>query len=423
MIAINRRTLATSSLLLMIVKLSSAALAFIFHLLLARQLSVAEYGLFSLALTCLLFSVAFAKQGIEPAIVRFFAIDNDNQSKISRLYIYIVLYTFVNSLLVALVVVTLKGFISSSLLNAAELISLLPVVAGLTVLQTWLAVNASVLKGLKKPLQSMIFTGFFIHAFGILILLSSPPLTGLQALNIFFYAVIITTSLSFLVVKKQLIITCFVIKAFKSSGVNKLYATSRVLFVSSLAALISQQFAVLLLAKYASLADIALYSIALKVSLLISYPLIVLNTITAPLYAKMYHQKQLVDFKNLAWLTTKNLILLATPLCFFVVFFSSDIVSFFGEKYLPSASILSILVLGQWVNLSTGTVISMLVMTGHEKIHRRNSVVMSLLTIVFMYWLIPLHGVIAAAWVSAVSMALFNLISLYYVYRFIYRKC
>ncbi|MDX2369992.1 MAG: oligosaccharide flippase family protein [Colwellia sp.] len=422
MIAINRRTLATNSLLLMIVKLSSAALAFIFHLLMARQLPVAEYGLFSLALTCLMFSVVFAKQGIEPAIVRFFAIDSDNKCKISNLYLYIVLYTFVNSLVVALVIVSLKGFISFSLLNTAELKSLLPVVAGLTAIQTWLSVNNSVLRGLKKPLQSMFFTGFCIHAFGILLLLINPPVTGLQALNLFFYAVIIATCLSFFVVSKQVDITWRNIKNIDSSGINKLYSTSRVLFVSSLAALLSQQFAVLLLARYASLADIALYSIALKVSLLMSYPLIVLNTITAPLYAKMYEQRQFTEFKQLAWLTTKGLILIATPLCLFVMFFSIEIVSFFGEKYLSSATILSILILGQWVNLSTGTVISMLVMTGHEKTHRRNSVASSLFTIVLMYWLIPLHGILAAAWISSASMAMFNLISLYYVYHFIYRK-
>jgi O-antigen/teichoic acid export membrane protein len=423
MAIITKRFLATNSLFLMVIKLSGAGLAFVFHLLLARQLPVAEYGLFSLALTCLMFSVAFAKQGIEPAIVRFFAIESDNKGKISALYLYIVLYTFVNSAVVALVIVLLKGVISSNLLNTAELINLLPVVAGLTLIQTWLSVNSSVLKGLKKPLQSMFFTGLCIHVFGITLLLINPPATGLQALSLFFYAVIVATLLSFFIVSKQVNITWSNIQNAKDSGIKKLYSASRVLFVSSLAALVTQQFAVLLLARYASLADIALYSIALKISLLMSYPLIVLNTLTAPLYAKMHQQGRFIAFKQLAWLTTKGLIVVATPLCALVMFFSSEIVSFFGEKYLPSADILIILILGQWVNLSTGTVVSMLVMAGHEKVHRRNSVVMSLLIIILLCWLIPLYGIFAAAWISSFSMAMFNLISLYYVNRFIYRKC
>jgi len=94
----------------------------------------------------------------------------------------------------------------------------------------------------------------------------------------------------------------------------------------------------------------------------------------------------------------------------------------FGEEYLLAAPILLILAVGQWFNLATGSVVSMLVMSGFEKTHRRNAILVSLLTVTAMYITVPRFGIVAAAWVTTITMILFNLISLYFVNRCIYSK-
>ena len=418
--SISRRDLLGKSSVLMVLKLMTAALAFIFHLLLARQLSVESFGLFSLAFSCLVFTTAFTKQGIEPAITRYFS--QCNISKIQSLYFYVLVFVLVNCVIVAFIVLFFSEFISVTLLSTKELIELLPLIIGLTSLQTWLAVNCNALKGRQFPISSMLFTGLITYFVACIFIYISPVTTALDALILLFYAVVIATLISVFLTKKKLKLAWGVEYSIENSGVLKLYKTSRVLFVSSLASLLIQQLSLLMLARYTSLIDVGLYSIALKVSLLLSYPLVVLNTITAPKYAQMYAKGDFKGFKLLAGYTTKGLIFIATPLCIFVGVFSTEIVSIFGQQYLLSAQILIILVIGQWFNLSTGPVVSMLVMSGYEKVHRLNSMVIAGITVIAMVVFVPMYGVIAAAWVTTITMALLNIVSLFYVNRYVYAK-
>ncbi|MFT7008480.1 MAG: O-antigen/teichoic acid export membrane protein [Colwellia sp.] len=418
--ALSRHGLLGPSAILMTIKLMAALLAFIFHFLLARQLSIQEYGLFSLALTCLVFSGAFAKQGVEPAIVRYFA--QKDRTDIHSLYIYVLLFIVTNIVVVGLVLLFSADFVFDTLLNTVELSELLPLIIGLTALQTCLAVNSSALKGRHFPVSSMLFTGFLSHLFAVAFLYFQPVSSALEALNLLFYAVCGTVFLSFIVTKMKLMITFTAPEPIKRSGIIELYHTSRVLFVSSLASLISQQFAVLILARSVSLSEVGIYSVAIKVSMLMSYPLFVLNAITAPKYAALFSQGKMQGFRHLAWITTKSLIVIATLLFTGVAIFSKEIVSLFGEHYLAAAPILIILAAGQWFNLATGSVVSILVMTGYEKIHRRNSLFAAVMTIVTMFFCVPIYGIWAAAWLTAIIMALFNLVSLFFVSRLIYSR-
>ncbi|WDE13279.1 oligosaccharide flippase family protein [Thalassomonas haliotis] len=419
---ISSRQLLGKSSQLMALKLTATALAFVFHLLLARHLSIAEYGLFTLALSCLLFSTSVAKQGIEPAVVRYFA--QQEEHKLASLYFYVLMLVLFNTLVVSLILFLAANFIAVEFLGTVELVHCIPIVIGLTALQTLLGVNSGVLKGRKFPFTSLLFTGFVVHALAISFFFLQKPASGLAALNLFFYAVLLATFFSFILLYKKLKFKLRLTPEYPipESGIKPLYQSSRALFVSSFMSLLTQQLSLLLLAKYASLAEVAVYGIALKISLLMGYPLMVLNTITAPLYAKYYGQQNIQAFKSLAFRTTKGLFVLATPLCVFVAVFSSELVAFFGKQYNDSAQILVILALGQWVNLSTGSVVSMLVMAGFEKIHRINAIFILVFTVIALLVFLPAYGVVAAAWVSAIAMALFNLVSLFFVCRLIYSK-
>ena len=412
--------LLSKGFLLLIVKLMTAGLAFAFHVMLARQLSIEDFGLFNLALTCLVFSCAIAKQGIDTAIIRYFA--QQSNEKIPSLYLYVLMYSLGNITVASILLFILAPFISTTLLSTTKLIELFPCIIGLTFSQILLGLNSNVLKGRNFPLSSLLFTGAITFVVAVILLLLYNPTTVLQALQLFFYSVTIAALLSFIVVHKRLKLILIPVYSKQETKFSAFVNTSRVLFFSSVSALLAQQFAILILAKYSSLADVAIFSVALKISLLMGYPLIVLNTITAPKYAKMYAVGDINAFKQLAWLTTKVLAVIATLVIVFIVFFVENLVSLFGGEYLSAAPILIILAIGQWFNLATGSVVSMLIMSGFEKTHRRNAILISLFTIVAMYVGVPKYGIVAAAWITTITMVAFNLLSLYFVNRFIYSK-
>ena len=77
-------------------------------------------------------------------------------------------------------------------------------------------------------------------------------------------------------------------------------------------ALATSQLSVLILSSYVTLAELGRYSIALKLSLIVSYPLIIMNAITAPRYANLYEQNHLHSFKGLALTSTRLLFCLGS---------------------------------------------------------------------------------------------------------------
>jgi len=412
---------------LMLLKILSSALSLIFYYVLAKQLSVSQFGLLSLAMSCLLFCNAFAKQGLEQAVVRFFAV-NEYIIKY-QLYKKVIAYSGISAALIAFLVYLFSTEIAQYLFIKVELEDLLVFVAFLTILQTWLGINSSVLKGAGKPAPSLFFNGVLTFSLCLILFYFSPPIDGISAIKQFFIAVAISCLISFVYV---LISFRFSIAKGTNSTINNtkhvtapikpLLATSRALFLISLSALVTQQLSTLILARTASLETIALFTLAIKITLLMSYPLIVMNAITAPKYARLYHQRELLDFKELAFFTNKILILIASIALFFVYMFTDELMVLFDEHYKAAIPLIKILAIGQWFNLATGSVVSMLIMAGFEKKFRAITLILTSVSIVLMLILIPIYGVFAAAWITSISMALKNIISWYVVYKNIYSK-
>jgi len=279
----------------------------------------------------------------------------------------------------------------------------------------------------------MLFTGIATFSFALFFCWLSSPDSALSAIKLFAIASALACLLSFIVTVARTGVISKPIESVSntdeiSSATNnngcfierdKFLTASRAMFIISLAALATQQLSILVLARSASIADVGIFSLALKISLLISYPLIAINAITAPLFARYFANEQLTRFRTLAFDTRKILLVVAT-LTVLLLFFSIEYIAlFFGESYLPIVPIVKILSLGQWFNLATGSVVSMLLMAGFEKLHRRNTLIITSANIVLLLVLVPQYGVYAAAWVTAVAIAIKNIVSLYFVNKLI----
>lgn len=421
---LTNRYLVKKGSLLLAMKLASSLLGLLFYYLLAKQLVAAQFGLFSLAMSCLLFTTAFGKQGLEQASVKLIAISEKNTT--ARLYWLILAYALFSSLIIALLLMLWAEPLIMFSLKQEKLIQLIPLIAGLTILQTCLAINSSALKGQGHSGSAILFTGFVSTLIANTFMLTNDITSAYQALLLFTCSSLLALLISFVFVgyklKHRLIIKGELSIAKVKKEFNDVTNISRKLMVISLMALATNQLSLLVLSSNVSLAVLGGYSLAIKLSMLLSYPLIVINAMTAPQYAKLYQANKMIEFKQLALNSTKGLFILATS-GVAVIYFSVELVlNFFGESYRESAIIVKILLIGQWVNLSTGSVFSMLIMSGYEKLCRRNTVVITSINIVALLVFIPEYGVIAAAIITSLSMATKNLVSLFYVNKLIYAK-
>tara|TARA_R110000772_G_scaffold154487_1_gene265515 strand:+ start:19468 stop:20748 length:1281 start_codon:yes stop_codon:yes gene_type:complete len=408
------RSLFNRSALLLVIKIAIAIMSFAFHVLLARKLGAEQFGLFSLAMTLLLFTTIFAKQGIESALVRFLSPMTDGH-KMSGLYCYVLLFSLGNIIIVGAVISIFSTFIAVDLLTTSELITLFPLIILLTALQVLIALNSSVLRGRQYPIASMLLTGFFTFTFGLLLLFIMSISSALDALYLIAYATTLACGVSFWLAHRRMTLFKLPLPAPKSCAVFQVYHVSRILFVSALATLVTQQIGIFVIAKFATLEDVSIYNIALKISLLMSYPLLVINAITAPKYAQMHEQKNLKGIHKLFTSTRNYLIAIATVLALLAFVCAETIVALFGPEYGGGEYLLKILIIGQWFNLSSGSVISILIMTGQERIHRRNTILIALFSVLATFVAVSEYGVVGAAWVTSITLLMLNLISWYYV--------
>jgi len=194
---------------------------------------------------------------------------------------------------------------------------------------------------------------------------------------------------------------------------------SKPLWTSAIVALIIQQFSLLILASYASLETIGQYAIALKISLSMSFILFSFNAVVAPKFATYFENKSYHKLLSLIKVNNRVLSTIAFMVTLLVITLANPLLAIFGEQYTEGVLILQILAIGQFVNIATGSSVSLLIMTGHEKLHQRNTIFVAIFTLIVAFLLIPLYGIVGAAITTSLSMSVQNLLSFYFARKYI----
>lgn len=91
----------------------------------------------------------------------------------------------------------------------------------------------------------------------------------------------------------------------------------------------------------------------------------------------------------------------------------------FGDEFLAAAPLLVVLSLGQMVNIATGSVGFLLLMSGHERTMKYITICSGTISIALLVFLSQSYGVLGAAWAMAIGMAIQNLTALYFVKRYL----
>ena len=89
---------------------------------------------------------------------------------------------------------------------------------------------------------------------------------------------------------------------------------------------------------------------------------------------------------------------------------------FFGKEYLSGQKSLLILMIGQFFSSMAGSVGYILQMTGRQSIFQNIILISTFINIILNFILIPRYGLIGAAFASMVSIILWNLLSIIYIY-------
>jgi O-antigen/teichoic acid export membrane protein len=169
----------------------------------------------------------------------------------------------------------------------------------------------------------------------------------------------------------------------------------------------------IVLVYFLSTFELGIYSVTLTIAAFIPLVLTSVNSIFSPIISQLHSQNKLKDLAHYFQLSGRYIFLLSFPLMVFIFLFSKPIMSLFGNDFIQGSFLLSLIVIGQLINVSMGSVGLMLQMTGLEKPMRDISIVTSLVSFLLYFVLISKWGLVGLGVVYIFNILLQNIACTY----------
>lgn len=161
-----------------------------------------------------------------------------------------------------------------------------------------------------------------------------------------------------------------------------------------------------------STAEAGFYAAASRLAIVGAYALQAVGMAVAPQLSELMARERWNDAERVYQVATWWLIALTWPLYIMMGVFAPVVLSIFGSQFRVGAASLAILSLAMLVNLGTGNVVVLLLMSGRSSWHLFNTGVSVILNVVVNLLLIPRHGISGAALAWAVSIVWSNMAAL-----------
>lgn len=153
-----------------------------------------------------------------------------------------------------------------------------------------------------------------------------------------------------------------------------------------------------------------------QISTVIMVILAGISPIAVPLFSHFHHNHETKQLEEVYRISTKWGIYLSLPILAVLLISPGDSLELiFGELFRSGADILVVLLIGQTINILTGSVNPLMIMTENQKVLFRISAVMLLADILMLLLLIPKFGIIGAAISTSACVGLLNLFELLWV--------
>ena len=186
-------------------------------------------------------------------------------------------------------------------------------------------------------------------------------------------------------------------------------AVSLPLLFNSLFSIILLRVDILVVGVYLGPEEVGIYSVAAKTAAIVGITLFAANSIVAPLITYYNTRRDKAGLQDVVSLATTGSFLSSLVIGLGILLFSAPILRVFGQRFMLAQIPLIFLIVGQLVNVGSGSVGFLLVLTGHEKQSVMVLGVCALLISLAACIIVPSFGIIGAAIVSMLGISLWNL--------------
>jgi O-antigen/teichoic acid export membrane protein len=326
-----------------------------------------------------------------------------------------ILYSLMVSTILSFLVYVNSNYISVAIFQKPKLEVPLNIMSLSIIPVALYTLHAHALQGLKKIASSVSILSVIVPLITSVIVLLFVPTIGIKAAV---YGYLFATIINLLIGRwlwwKETNKFYLNRASFKSKS---LMSTSIPLLVIVLVNMIMNWSPMLILGIWESSVNVGIYNAANRTAMLTSFVLFAVNSIAAPKFASLYQQGDNQTLGLIAQNSTKIMIILATPVLMIFLIFPEVILSIFGDEFTQGSRVLMILALGEFINVATGSVGYLLIMTGNEKLMQNNLVISAIFGLTLCLYLIPTFGIIGAAISTALMISMQNIVALILVWR------
>ncbi|MBS3108011.1 flippase [Candidatus Woesearchaeota archaeon] len=416
--------MANSAVIIAIGLIFSKFMNYIYRIVTARWLGPNEYGLLNLAFAFTGMIAIFTTLGFCSSIERYvgYYLGKNSDRHIKSVILTTLLILMPLSIFVALIIFIFSEQISLLIFKNNEFIPVLKIFAFTIPISIASMVFLTIIRAFKKMVYYVWIQNIIENISKVVITMAFLYL-GYQVFGAsiaYIIALSISALLSFVIIEFK-IFSLFrnpVPSLSYRFMAKKMLRFSLPLFFSSMFLNLLVWTDSVMIGYYVPVRFVGIYNSAVPVASLILLFMMSFNLIFLPILSTLYGQGKIDEAKKVylavnKWVFTATLPILAS----FILFATPIIRIIFGEAYLEAATVLIILSIGYFIGSFVTPIYNLFNMVERTKINLSIGFIATVINISLNWLLIPRYGISGAAIATATSFLIWNLISVFYLYR------
>ena len=401
-------TLARGAGIAFVIQAAGTGLKYFTQVLLARWMGATEYGVYTYAFTWANLLSVFAALGFTTGVLRFVPeyLAKKDWTHLRGLTLCVRQLVLLAGLVLGVVIGITLPILRLPQMDASALLlgmGLVPSIALMNVQMEMARGTRRIALAYAPPMlvQPMLALGtafFVLKALG--------ELTSVATIGAFMLAVLVV-----LIVQSWGLVYALPREVF---SVPPSYETARwlrvslpLLFVSG-SLIVLNQSDILMVGIFLGPREAGVYTAATKTAALVSFVLVAVNAIVAPMIAEFHAKGDRVKLQEMVSVAARWMFWPSLGATLGLILFGGRVLEWFGQDFADGYWALVLLTVGQLVNASVGPVGYLMSLTGHQDLGARVYSVSALVNVGLNGLFIPKWGLVGAAVATTATMVLWN---------------
>ena len=386
--------------------------SYLFNILLARMLGAEGLGAYSLGLSVVSVATVFGYIGMHQVVMRLVATADYERKSLHDTSLIIVV---ISSSVVAVALFSSSSFLSTVVFDKPQIVQPLRWLSASIIPYSILRLYVGLLKGVRHTFVAAISESISIQLIALILLIVLPGHRTVNQVSMIYSIAVIATC----------IFAAFFWNIKMDRGREKgkvapqmLLWIALPLFVVDLSIQLRNRIDVIMLGIWSSDADVGIYNVALRTTLVMGFLLVSMDAILSPKFAQLYAANDMKSLQRLVNQSVRLVALLACPLIVLFLVFPGSLLMLFGSEFTVGAMTMRIVAVGVFFQILSGPTAPLLVMTGNETVLRNIMMFSVIFSVIANFLLIPTFGLRGAAVGTALTMFVQNSVSMAAVSRF-----